>query len=89
MNIQQGISLVVSNRNLEKEEMAEVMLQILKGEATDAQIGAFLIGLSMKGETVEEVLGAVDVMRKLSAKVETNTPNLVAVSYTHLRAHET
>ena len=77
MNIQQGISLVVSNRNLEKEEMAEVMLQILKGEATDAQIGAFLIGLSMKGETVEEVLGAVDVMRKLSAKVETNTPNLV------------
>ena len=77
MNIQQGISLVVSNRNLEKEEMAEVMLQILKGEATDAQIGAFLIGLSMKGETVEEVLGAVDVMRQLSAKVETNIPNLV------------
>ncbi len=69
MNIQEGISKVVSNQDLQKQEMSSVMFEILEGKATDAQIGAFLIALSMKGETVEEVIGAVEVMRELSAKV--------------------
>ena len=53
------------------------MLYLLEGKATDAQIGAFLIALDMKGETVEEVLGAAKIMRKLSAKVEVNKDKLV------------
>ena len=52
MNIQEGISKVVSNQDLQKQEMSSVMFEILEGKATDAQIGAFLIALSMKGETV-------------------------------------
>ena len=59
MNIQEGISKVVSNQDLQKQEMSSVMFEILKGKATDAQIGAFLIALSMIGETVEVVIGAV------------------------------
>ena len=57
--------------------MSEIILKILEGKVTDAQIGAFLIALSMKGETVDEVLGAVGVMRDLSTKVEIDEPNLI------------
>ena len=57
--------------------MSEIILEILEGKVTDAQIGAFLIALSMKGETVDEVLGAVGVMRDLSSKVEIDEPNLI------------
>ena len=77
MNIQEGISKVVSNQDLQKQEMSSVMFEILEGKATDAQIGAFLIALSMKGETVEEVIGAVEVMRELSEKVKTDLTHLV------------
>lgn len=57
--------------------MSEIILEILEGKVTDAQIGAFLVALSMKGETVDEVLGAVGVMRDLSTKVEIDEPNLI------------
>ena len=77
MNIQEGIGKVVSNQDLQKQEISSVMFEILEGKATDAQIGAFLIALSMKGETVEEVIGAVEVMRELSAKVKTDLTHLV------------
>ena len=77
MNIQEGINKVASNQSLDQKEMSSIMSEILEGNATDAQIGAFLIGLSMKGETIEEVLGAVEVMRRLSAKVDTDLPILV------------
>ena len=66
MNIQEGIKQVTSNQDLEQNEMFAITTQILEGSATDAQIGAFIIALSMKGETVDEVLGAVNAMRKLS-----------------------
>ena len=77
MNITLAISKITSGLNLEENEMSEVMLDLLEGRATDAQIGAFLIALNMKGETVEEVLGAAKIMRKLSAKVEVNKEKLV------------
>ena len=77
MDIQSAISQVSSGKNLTKDDMSEIILEILEGKVTDAQIGAFLIALSMKGETVDEVIGAVSVMRDLSTKVEINTPNLI------------
>ena len=73
MNIQQGIGLVSSGINLSQDEMSEIIFEILEGRATDSQIGAFLIALSIKGETVDEIIGAVTVMRELSTKVETDT----------------
>ena len=77
MDIQSAISQVSGRRNLTREDMSEIILEILEGKVTDAQIGAFLIALSMKGETVDEVLGAVGVMRDLSTKVEIDEPNLI------------
>ena len=77
MDIQSAISQVSSGKNLSKDDMSEIILEILEGKVTDAQIGAFLIALSMKGETVDEVIGAVSVMRDLSTKVEVNAPNLI------------
>ena len=77
MNITSAISKITSGLNLKESEMSDVMLDLLEGKATDAQIGAFLIALDMKGETVEEVLGAAKIMRKLSAKVEVNKDKLV------------
>lgn len=77
MNIQEGISLVSSNKDLSQNQMSEVMLEILSGNATDAQIGAFLMALSIKGETVDEVIGAASSMRQLSVKVPTDISNLV------------
>ena len=77
MNIQEGISLVASNKDLSQDQMSGVMLEILGGNCTDAQIGAFLVALSIKGETVDEVVGAANSMRQLSVKVPIESSNLV------------
>jgi len=77
MNIQQGIRAVTEGRDLTRDEMMAVTRQIMTGEASDAQIGGFLIGLRMKGETVDEVAGAASVMRELSDAVHPNVDHLV------------
>ncbi|GAB4170695.1 MAG: anthranilate phosphoribosyltransferase [Geothermobacteraceae bacterium] len=61
--IKQAIARVVEGQNLAEAEMIEVMNQIMGGEATPAQIGAFITALRIKGETVEEIRGAARVMR--------------------------
>ncbi|MGK0674351.1 MAG: anthranilate phosphoribosyltransferase [Halothiobacillaceae bacterium] len=61
---------LIERRNLTGEEMAGVMRALMCGEATPAQIGGLLIGLAVKGETVEEVASAAAVMREFAAKVE-------------------
>lgn len=55
------------------------MRSIMQGEATPAQIGGFLVGLRMKGETVTEITAAAKVMRGLATKVDINDPNLVDI----------
>ena len=77
MNIQQAIGKVVEKQNLSTDEMMAVMQDIMTGNATPAQIGGFLIGLRMKGETVEEMVAAVKVMRELSTKVDIEHEHLV------------
>jgi anthranilate phosphoribosyltransferase len=61
--IKKAIAKVVERGNLSESEMIEVMDQIMSGEATPAQIAAFITALRMKGETVEEITGAARVMR--------------------------
>ena len=70
MNIQQAIKSVISKQNLNEDQMHDVMDSIMTGQTTDAQIGAFLIGLSMKGETIEEITASAKVMRNLATPVE-------------------
>ena len=75
--MQSAIRAVTEHQNLSSDEMTSVMRLIMTGEATPAQVGGFLIGLRMKGETVEEVAAAAGVMRELSTKVDVDTARLV------------
>jgi anthranilate phosphoribosyltransferase len=77
MNLPQAIQAVIDGRSLAHEEMREIWLRIMTGEATPAQIGALLVGLRMKGETVEEIAAAAEVMRSLATRVAVDVPNLV------------
>lgn len=67
--IKEAINLVVSGINLSEPEMAECMQEIMEGRATEAQIGALLTALRIKGETVEEITGAARIMRDKAAKI--------------------
>lgn len=79
MDMRDAIRAVTEGRDLTPEEMSAVMRIIMTGEATEAQIGGFLIGLRMKGETVGEIAAAAEVMRDLSARVEVDRNGLVDV----------
>lgn len=79
MDIKTAISKVINNQDLSNPEMQSVMRTIMQGEATEAQIGGFLVGLRMKGETVTEITAAATVMRELAAKVDIDYPNLVDI----------
>jgi anthranilate phosphoribosyltransferase len=68
--IKEAIKMLVSNINLSESEMAECMKEIMEGKATDAQIGAFLTALRIKGETVEEITGAARIMREKATAVK-------------------
>ena len=77
MDMQSAIKAVTEKQNLSREEMTQVMQLIMTGQASDSQIGGFLIGLRMKGETVDEVTAAASVMRELSSKVNISAEHLV------------
>ncbi|WP_250655359.1 anthranilate phosphoribosyltransferase [Alkalimarinus coralli] len=77
MDIKTALNAVVERRDLSTEEMKVVMQQIMTGQATDAQIGGFLIGLRMKGESIDEIAGAAEVMRALATKVSITGDHLV------------
>ncbi len=69
--IKDAIALVVTGEDLNEQQMTAVMQEIMSGEATDAQIGSFITALRMKGETLNEISGAVRVMREKATFVDT------------------
>ncbi len=77
MDMPTAIKQAVARQNLSRKEMAEVMQLIMTGNSTDAQTGGFLIALQMKGETVDEIIGAAQVMRSLATTVDVNPEHLV------------
>ena len=77
MDITTAIAAVIDHRDLGADEMEMVMRSIMTGQATPAQIGGFLIGLRMKGETVDEIAAAARVMRELATAVDVSGPYLV------------
>jgi len=69
MTLQQALNKLLNKQNLTSAEMRDVMQLIMSGGATDAQIGGFLIALRCKGETVDEIAAAAEVMRELATHV--------------------
>ncbi|MCE8013543.1 anthranilate phosphoribosyltransferase [Billgrantia desiderata] len=69
MQMRDAIAAVMRRENLSFDQTHAVMQQIMTGEASDAQIGGFLVGLAMKGETAEEIGAAAQVMRELMKRV--------------------
>lgn len=79
MNIQQAIATLLDQKSLTADEMSDVMNEIMTGKATDAQTGGFLIALRLKGETVDEITAAAQVMRNLATPVDIRADNLVDI----------
>ncbi len=74
--MKQYIKKVVEGEDLKKEEAKDAMSQIFK-DSTDAQIGAFLAGLKVKGETVDEIAGFVQGMKEVARTIAPNCSPLV------------
>lgn len=79
MDMQSAIHAISERRDLSHAEMTAVMRLIMTGQATPAQIGGFLLGMRMKGETVDELAAAAAVMRELALKVEVGGLHLVDI----------
>ena len=77
MNFQAALSQLVSGEDLPRETMREVTMTVMTGEASPAQIGAMLVALRMKGESIDEITGAAEVMRELVTPVEVQGDHLM------------
>ncbi len=72
MNMQQAIAQVIAGQDLTFPQMMSVMRLIMTGDASPAQIGGFLVGLRIKGESVDEITASAQVMRELATPVMVN-----------------
>ncbi len=79
MHIQEALKRITDGQNLTGEEMLAIMRQLMTGQLTTAQIGGFLMGLRMKGESIEEITAAATVMRELVTRVPVEVPHLIDV----------
>ena len=79
MNIQYAIAQLIDSVDLSSEQMQAAMRLIMTGECTDSQIGGFLVALRMKGETIDEITAAAQVMSSLADQVQVDAPNLIDI----------
>jgi anthranilate phosphoribosyltransferase len=77
LDIQTAINEVINDNDLSRADMHVVMKTIMQGEATPAQIGGLLVALRLKGESVDEITAAAEVMRELAEKVNVDKTHLV------------
>ena len=75
--IKEAIAKLAERVDLSEKEAKEIMLQIMQGEASDAQISAYLMGMRMKGESVDEISGSVKAMRSMAQRVHVSAPVVV------------
>ena len=75
--IQEAIRDLIAGADLGRAKTRAVMDQIMSGQATDAQIGAFLVALRIKGETIDEIVGCAEVMREKATPIATVRSNLI------------
>ncbi|MGB7451793.1 MAG: anthranilate phosphoribosyltransferase [Lysobacterales bacterium] len=79
MNIQTALGRIAEKQDLTTDEMVDVMRQIMSAGSTDVQIGAFLLGMRIKGETIDEITGGVQVLREFASGVKVDGPHLVDI----------
>ena len=79
MNIKEAIGRAVQHLDLSRDEMIHVMEDIMTGQCTPAQVGAFLTAMRMKSESIEEITGAATVMRQMATQVHVTADNLVDI----------
>ena len=70
MTPQEALNRLIERREIFHDEMLSIMRQIMSGQLTPVQMAGIIIGLRVKGETVEEIAAAAQVLRELSAKVD-------------------
>ena len=75
--IQEAIQELIAGADLDRQKARAVMDQIMSGGATDAQIGAFLVALRIKGESVDEIVGCAEGMREKATPIETARTDLI------------
>ena len=73
--IQEAIKDLIAGTDLGRAKARAVMEQIMSGQATDAQIGAFLVALRIKGETIDEIAGGAEAMREKATPIVTKRPD--------------
>jgi anthranilate phosphoribosyltransferase len=74
MDVKEALERVVAGADLSETEMESVMMQVMEGNVTPAQLGALLVGLRMKGERVDEITGAARAMRRYATRVSAHAP---------------
>jgi anthranilate phosphoribosyltransferase len=79
MMIKDVIAKLIARDTLTREEAAAAMTDIMSGEATEAQIGAFITGLRLTGETPEIIAGCAEVMRANATPIQCDDPNAVDI----------
>ncbi|HEY6836479.1 MAG TPA: anthranilate phosphoribosyltransferase [Gaiellaceae bacterium] len=77
MNVQQALAQLLDGHDLSRDEARAVMNEVMEGEATQAQIGGFLVALRLKGETADEIAGCAEAMREHVLAVRPSRDDLV------------
>ncbi len=77
MNLTKYLEKLLQHQNLTSAEMREVMQFFMRGEANDAQMAGFLCALRSKGETIDEITAAAEVMRELATPIEISGKHVV------------
>lgn len=77
MSLQEALNQLAARKDLSLSLAEEAMRQIMGGEATPAQIAAFMMGLRIKGETVPEIAGCAQAMRSCAERISLQTSNVV------------
>lgn len=79
MDIKEALARVVEQIDLSRDEMVEVMRQVMSGQCSESQIAGFLVALRMKSESIDEITGAAEVMRELATPVKAKSAPLVDI----------
>lgn len=79
MDIKEALARVIDHIDLSRDEMVDVMRQVMTGECTESQIAGFLVALRMKSESIDEITGAAQVMRELATPVNAASAPLVDI----------